>query len=155
MTAPPERVLRRIALDVAPASGIGFSVGGENVRMLFAGRITGNRFVLRRPRPLIGPPRVVVLRGSVEATPTGSTVRVRYSYHQAVQAAAVIYLVFFGGVAAIITPGAAKQPELLWVVAVFGLVSLLFMVPFADQARYDRAALRSALEDCLHVAPTQ
>jgi hypothetical protein len=141
-------------LDVGPPGAVGFSIGGEDTRMPFVGWIKGNRFVLRRPRPLISPPRVVVLRGTVEATQTGSIIRAGYSYNPAVQVAAVIYLLFFVSVALIVMPIAVRQPEILWVVVVLGLVTLLFFVPFAYQARYDRAALRSALEECRHAAPT-
>jgi hypothetical protein len=154
VSAPPERVLREIASAVAPSGAVGFSIGGEDTRARFVGSVSGNRFALRRPRAFLDPPRVVVLRGIVEATATGSAIHARYGYHPAVQLVRAIYLLFFLVTAVLVVPAATRQPELLWLVAVMGLVVLLFAVPFAYQARFDRAELRSALEDCLHVAPT-
>jgi hypothetical protein len=152
VTAAPERVLAAIARAVSPGGLIGFSLTDRAATGLIGSVAHDATFSLRRPRGLITPPRVLVLRGRVESAPAGANVLMTFSLHPAVRAARAVWVLFFVVASLLVLPAAQTYPELLWAPVVLGLVVLLMLVPFELLARQDKTHLGSEVEDLLRRA---
>jgi hypothetical protein len=147
--AAPERVVESIAASAQPGSMVGFSMADSGARR-FVGSISKNRsFTLRRPRGLLTAPRVAVLRGQVEPSGTTAAVVATFELNPAVRLARIVWVIVFVAMSLLVLPAATRQPGLLWVPVVMGVVVFLMIIPFEFLARADREQLRCDLEDVL------
>jgi hypothetical protein len=150
VSAPPDVVLGSIAAASTPASLFGFALA-DRASTEVVGGVTGEgpAFSLRRARRFGTPPRVVTLRGRVEPEGTGTRVVASYGLHPVARIARACLVLLFLAFALLVLPGAASQPQLLWLVVGIGVVVALMLLPLMRLASADRARLRDALEELL------
>ena len=150
--ASPDRVLEAISESTVPETAIGFAIR-DRARGRLVGRVRADgSFTLRRARTLGSSPRVLVLAGRVQAKDMGSLVIGRYAMHPLLRIAIVVWILLFLAFSAVVIPGIAIHPELLWVPAVVGLFVVLMVAPFIWLASLDRKRLQADLETALRRA---